>query len=203
MNKRIISILIFLSSLIILIYGIVIYTSRINTVPIFLLASPNKAEITVENKKIIGSQIIYLKPGTYDFKAFRDGFKSETIHVEVKKNKPLRIVFSLIPTTQEAIKELKSSSSKSAEIDKITTDKLVKEQKALEDANPIIKKLPIKNLIYSIGYRVDPNIPNSIIVEIDTIEGYRNAAINKIKEQGFDPSKLNIVFRNYANAFKE
>ena len=203
MNKRIISILIFLSSLIILTYGIVIYTSRINMVPIFLLVSPNKAEITVENKKIIGSQIIYLKPGTYDFKAFRDGFKSETIHVEVKKNKPLRIVFSLTPTTQEAIKELKSSSSKSAEIDKITTDKLVNEQKALEDANPIIKKLPIKNLIYSIGYRVDPNIPNGIIVEIDTIEGYRNAAINKIKEQGFDPSKLNIVFRNYANAFKE
>ena len=202
MNKRIISILIFLSSLIILTYGIVIYTSRINTVPIFLLASPNKAEITVENKKIIGSQIIYLKPGTYDFKAFRDGFKSETIHVEVKKNKPLRIVFSLIPITQEATKELKLS-SRGAEIDKITTDKLVKEQKALEDANPIIKKLPIKNLIYSIGYRVDPNIPNSIIVEIDTIEGYRNAAINKIKEQGFDPSKLNIVFRNYANAFKE
>ena len=202
MNKRIISILIFLSSLIILTYGIVIYTSRINTVPIFLLVSPNKAEITVENKKIIGSQIIYLKPGTYDFKAFRDGFKSETIHVEVKKNKPLRIVFSLIPITQEAIKELKSS-SRGAEIDKITTDKLVDEKKALEDANPIIKKLPIKNLIYSIGYRVDPNIPNGIIVEIDTIEGYRNAAINKIKEQGFDPSKLNIVFRNYANAFKE
>ena len=203
MNKRIISILIFLSSLIILTYGIVIYTSRINTVPIFLLVSPNKAEITVENKKIIGSQIIYLEPGIYDFKAFRDGFKSETVHIEVKKDKPLRIVFSLTPTTQEAIKELKSSSSKSAEIDKITTDKLVNEQKALEDANPIIKKLPIKNLIYSIGYRVDPNIPNGIIVEIDTIEGYRNAAINKIKEQGFDPSKLNIVFRNYANAFKE
>ena len=201
MNKRIISILLFLSSLIILTYGIVIYTSRINTVPVFLLVSPNKAEITVENKKIIGSQIIYLEPGIYDFKAFRDGFKSETVHIEVKKDKPLRIVFSLIPITQEAIKELKSS-SRGAEIDKIT-DKLVYEQKALEDANPIIKKLPIKNLIYSIGYRVDPNIPNGIIVEIDTIEGYRNAAINKIKEQGFDPSKLNIVFRNYANTFKE
>ena len=192
MNKRIISILLFLSSLIILTYGIVIYTSRINAVPVFLLVSPNKAEITVENKKIIGSQIIYLEPGIYDFKAFRDGFKSETVNIEV----------SLIPITQEAIKELKSS-SRGAEIDKITTDKLVDEQKALEDANPIIKKLPIKNLIYSIGYRVDPNIPNGIIVEIDTIEGYRNAAINKIKEQGFDPSKLNIVFRNYANAFKE
>ena len=202
MNKRIISMLLFLSSLIILTYGIVIYTSRINTVPVFLLVSPNKAEITVENKKIIGSQIIYLEPGIYDFKASRDGFKSETVHIEVKKDKPLRIVFSLIPITQEAIKELKSS-SRGAEIDKITTDKLVDEQKALEDANPIIKKLPIKNLIYSIGYRVDPNIPNGIIIEIDTIEGYRNAAINKIKEQGFDPSKLNIVFRNYANAFKE
>ena len=202
MNKRTISILLFLSSLIILTYGIVIYTSRINTVPVFLLVSPNKAEITVENKKIIGSQIIYLEPGIYDFKASRDGFKRETVHIEVKKDKPLRIVFSLIPITQEAIKELKSP-SRGAEIDKITTDKLVDEQKALEDANPIIKKLPIKNLIYSIGYRVDPNIPNGIIIEIDTIEGYRNAAINKIKEQGFDPSKLNIVFRNYANAFKE
>ena len=166
------------------------------------MTSPDKAEITTGNQKFIGSQVVYLKPGTYNFKALRSGFKDENINVEVKKGNPLRIIFALTPTTEKAIKELQSS-SKTSEIDRATTDRLANEQKKLEDANPIIKKLPIKNLIYSIGYKADPNHKNGVIVEIDTIEGYRNAAINKIKEQGFDPSKLNITFRNYASTFTE
>lgn len=202
MNKKVISVILILLSVSTLVYGIATYINRYNTTPVYLLASPDKAEITTGNQKFIGSQVIHLKPGTYNFKASRSGFKDEYINVEVKKGNPLRIIFALTPTTETAIKELQSS-SKTSEIDRATADRLANEQKKLEDANPIIKKLPIKNLIYSIGYKADPNRKNGVIVEIDTIEGYRNAAINKIKEQGFDPSKLNIVFRNYANAFKE
>lgn len=202
MNKKVISSILILLSASTLVYGAITYVNRYDTTPVYLLTSPDKAEITTGNQKFIGSQVAYLKPGTYNFKASRSGFKDENINVEVKKGNPLRIIFALTPTTEEAIKELQSS-SKTSEIDRATTDRLANEQKKLEDANPIIKKLPIKNLIYSIGYKADPNRKNGVIIEIDTIEGYRNAALNKIKEQGFDPSKLNITFRNYANTFTE
>jgi len=182
MNKKVISSILILLSASTLVYGAITYVNRYDTTPVYLLTSPDKAEITTGNQKFIGSQVVYLKPGTYNFKASRSGFKDENIDVEVKRGNPLRIIFALTPTTEEAIKELQSS-SKTSEIDRATTDRL---------AN-----------IYSIGYKADPNHKNGVIVEIDTIEGYRNAALNKIKEQGFDPSKLNITFRNYANTFTE
>ena len=95
------------------------------------------------------------------------------------------------------------SSTNAPKIDKITTEALEKEQTNLAEANPVIKKLPIKNFIYSIGYRADSSKENSIIVEIDAPKGYKNAAINEIRKAGFDPSKLNINFRDYANPFTE
>ena len=200
MNKKIISSILILLSASTLVYGAITYVNRYDTTPVYLLTSPDKAEITTDSQKFIGSQVVYLKPGTYNFKASRSGFKDENINILLIIF--LFIISALTPTTEEAIKELQSS-SKTSEIDRATTDRLANEQKKLEDANPIIKKLPIKNLIYSIGYKADPSHKNGVIVEIDTIEGYRNAALNKIKEQGFDPSKLNITFRNYANTFTE
>ncbi len=202
MNKQVIGILLFLSSVGVLLYGIIVYTTRANTTPVSLLISPDKAEIAFDNQKVTGSQVVHMKPGVYDFKASRNGFEDKTIRVEVKQGSPLKLVFALRPLTNEATKEAQSS-SKISEIDKTTTDRLASEQQELEKANPVIKKLPIKNLIYSIGYKMDPSRTNSVIVEIDAPEGYRNAAINKIKEQGFDPATLNITFRNYANTFTE
>ena len=198
MNKQTISKILFLS----LLYGIIVCTTRTNTIPVSLLISPDKAEIAFDNQKVTGSQVVHIKPGTYDFKASRSGFEDKTIRTEVKQGSPIKIVFSLKPLTQEASKEALSS-SKISEIDKTTTNRLANEQQTLEKTNPVIKKLPIKNLLYSIGYKMDPNKPNGVIIEIDAPEGYRNAAINKIKEQGFDPATLNITFRNYANTFTE
>ena len=139
MNKKVVSSILILLSASTLVYGVITYINRHDTTPVYLLTSPDKAEITTGNQKFIGSQVVYLKPGTYDFKASRSGFKDENINVEVKKDNPLRIIFALTPTTEKAIKELQSS-SKTSEIDRATTDRLANEQKKLEDANPIIKK---------------------------------------------------------------
>lgn len=202
MNKQTINKILFLSSVGVLLYGIIVCATRTNTTPVSLLISPDKAEIAFDNQKVTSSQVVHIKPGTYDFKASRSGFEDKTIRTEVKQGSPLKIVFSLKPLTQEASKEALSS-SKISEIDKTTTNRLANEQQTLEKTNPVIKKLPIKNLLYSIGYKMDPNKPNGVIIEIDAPEGYRNAAINKLKEQGFDPATLNITFRNYANTFTE
>lgn len=163
------------------------------------VVSPDETQIEFNNQKITGSRTVYLKPGEYSFKATRDGFRENTIQTTVR-DKPVRVVFALTPTGKVSKSEKSTNAPK---IDKITTEALEKEQTKLAEANPIIKKLPIKNFIYSIGYRADSSKENRIIVEIDAPKGYKNAAVNEIKRAGFDPSKLNINFRDYANPFTE
>ena len=172
---------------------------RAGKTAVSFVVSPDETQIEFNNQKITGSRTVYLKPGEYSFKATRDGFRENTIQTTVK-DKPVRVVFTLIPTGNVSKSEKSTNASK---IDKITTEALEKEQTKLAEANPIIKKLPIKNFIYSIGYRADSSKENGIIVEIDAPKGYKNAAINEIRKAGFDPSKLNINFRDYANPFTE
>ena len=100
MNKQTISKILFLSSVGVLLYGIIVYTTRTNTTPVSLLISPDKAEIAFDNQKVTGSQVVHIKPGTYDFKASRSGFEDKTIRTEVKQGSPIKIVFSLKPLTQ-------------------------------------------------------------------------------------------------------
>jgi len=172
---------------------------RAGKTAVSFVVSPDETQIEFNNQKITGSRTVYLKPGEYSFKATRDGFRENTIHTTIK-DKPIRIVFALAPTGKVSKSEKSTNASK---IDKITTEALEKEQTKLAEANPVIKKLPIKNFIYSIGYRADSSKENGIIVEIDAPKGYKNAAINEIRKAGFDPSKLNINFRDYANPFTE
>ena len=172
---------------------------RAGKTAVSFVVSPDEVQIEFNDQKITGSKTVYLKPGEYSFKATRDGFRENTIQTTVK-DKPVRVVFTLIPTGNVSKSEKSTNASK---IDKITTEALEKEQTKLAEANPVIKKLPIKNFIYSIGYRADSSKENSIIVEIDAPKGYKNAAVNEIKRAGFDPSKLNINFRDYANPFTE
>ena len=172
---------------------------RAGKTAVSFVVSPDETQIEFNNQKITGSRTVYLKPGEYSFKATRDGFRENTIHTTIK-DKPIRIVFALAPTGKVSKSEKSTNASK---IDKITTEALEKEQPKLAEANPVIKKLPIKNFIYSIGYRADSSKENGIIVEIDAPKGYKNAAINEIRKAGFDPSKLNINFRDYANPFTE
>lgn len=172
---------------------------RAGKTAVSFVVSPDETQIEFNNQKITGSKTIYLKPRTYSFKATRNGFREKIIQTTVR-DKPVRVVFTLTPTGKISKSEKSTNASK---IDKITTEALEKEQTKLAEANPIIKKLPIKNFIYSIGYRADSSKENGIIVEIDAPKGYKNAAVNEIRKAGFDPSKLNINFRDYANPFTE
>src|SRR5690606_12422556 len=75
--------------------------------------------------------------------------------------------------------------------------------KTFNDKNPIARHLPYKTFFYSIGYRMDPTDPsgNSIIIEIDAPEGYRQSALYRIRQLGYDPTDFTINFRDYENPF--
>ena len=56
-------------------------------------------------------------------------------------------------------------------------------------------------MLFTIGYRIDPNDQNKIIIEVDAAKGYRNQAIQHIRKLGFNPADFNIKIRNYTNPF--
>lgn len=202
MNKRLVTlILTVLVSISVLYFGYIFFT-RYGKTAVTILTSPDLAEISFgENRKITGSQTLYLSPGNYSFHATRPEFSSETVTTTVTKE-PTKLVFVLTPLTERARKEAEQSSYL-AEIDKAMADSLSKEQAGLEKKNPVIKKLPISNLIYSIGYKADNSRENGVIIEIQTSPGYRNSTLSVLKNNGFDPTQLNINFKDYDNPFME
>lgn len=192
-------ILLLLTTLAITCCLVFVLVSRHGKTAVTFLTSPDLTEITFNDQKLTGSQTIYLPPGDYTFTGRRTGFEDRVIKTTIS-TKPTKVLFSLTPITDEAKKE-SNNSSQLAAIDQAETENLNREQETLEADNPVIKNLPIKNLIYSIGYRRDPANEKKVIVEIDTSRGYRNSALQVIQQNSFDPTKLNINFKNYSNPF--
>jgi hypothetical protein len=69
---------------------------------------------------------------------------------------------------------------------------------------PIIDYLPVNGGTYSIsvGYSDESNV-DSFYLSIDAASGYRNAAVSKFYDLGFDPADYKIVFTDYVNPFEE
>ena len=64
--------------------------------------------------------------------------------------------------------------------------------------------LPYDSPLYTITYTKNPKDPNNlknVIVTISAYSGYRNAAVEKIYDFGFNPADYDINF-NYENPFK-
>lgn len=200
-KKKLITIILAVACIFVACYITFTVASRHGKTEVKLLVAPDKAQIEVAGQKITGSQTIYLNPGDYTFKASREGFEDNSVEKTIK-NDPVIISFVLTPLTEEANQEL-NRSTKLAEIDSATTKELSRERELLVAANPVIEKLPIKKMIYTIGYRADNSRENGVIIEVNALQGYRNAALNNLWREGFDPSGMKINFKDYANPFVE
>lgn len=65
--------------------------------------------------------------------------------------------------------------------------------------HPIINKLPVKDMYYSIGYLVDPDGSNFRITIHTQYASYRNRALKHLRELGEDPTTTTIVFNDFKN----
>ena len=166
-----------------------------------LSAFPDDSNITIdgENTKI-GTH--YLEPGTYKIEAEKEGYDnySKTLVLEETKQK---VVVILVPNSEEAFKFGRENEEEYLKVQAQGEVAAIETGKAFNQRNPIAKHLPYKTFFYSIGYRMDQSDPsgNSIIIEIDAIDGYRQSALYRIRQLGYDPTDFNINFRDYENPF--
>lgn len=191
----------------ILLVGLIVFISytimtRIGKEPVTVRLIPNDARLVINGEQI-REGTAYLKPGMYTFEASRDGFETVKRSVIVGKPNSAEIDVALTPISDSAIKWQNENKKLYFEYEGRAGVHASQKGEVFTAVNPITSRLPYDTLLYTIGYRADPSDTsgNSIIIEIDAMSGYRNAAIKKIRDFGFNPTNFKIIFRDYESPF--
>ncbi len=190
--------------LLLLITGIYISTltiSRQDKTLVTISIFPEDARVTM-NGEVVKPGKTYLSPGIYAVEATRDGFDNYSTVVTLEENEQT-VAISLNATTEEGREYIKENQAAYTKTYGAGQQAAAEIGKIFNDRNPIAKRLPYKTFVYSIGYRMDQTDPsgNSIILTIDASEGYKQAALYRIRQLGYDPTDFTINFRNYENPF--
>lgn len=181
--------------------GIYINTSRAGKIAVTVAVVPSDAHTTV-NGQSVSSGTVYLAPGKYSIKSSKDGFADYSSDQQIEANQAT-IVVSLTAQSDEAKKWADDHQSDYLANESLAGQAADTFSSDFRDKNPIVNVLPYDNYIFTIGYENDESDPtnNSVIITVDAPEGYRNAAIEQIRSLGYDPTNLNIKFRNYTDPF--
>lgn len=183
-------------------YGLYKQVVTAGTIPVTVAAAPGDASISVDGKQV-GTGTINLKPGKkYEVKATKDGFLPYNGTQFIDKSSD-KITVALQPDSEEAQKWVNEHQQQYIDVEAQAGAREDAAGKEFSDKNPITDDLPLETLIYTIGYKRDNTDPSgdSIILTIDAAPGYRNGAINAIRDLGYDPTKFKIEFYNYTNPF--
>jgi hypothetical protein len=188
----------------IVIIGITFYLalSRAGKEPVTIQLIPEDTILTIDGQQYRPGTA-YIQPGTHNIKAEREGFRTFESTITIGQPNNTEVDLALTPVSEEAIQWQKDNlnlylaqEGRSA----LRSNEIGQQRR---EQFPITAHLPFRNFIYSIGHRLK-NVDNpseGIIIEINAITGSREAAINKIRELGFDPTDYEINFNNYENPF--
>ncbi len=206
MDKRLITVLGLIAVFVlIIIFSVVNSIHPTGTFAVKVYLVPNDSKLVINNKTYSDGNTIYLKPGQYNLKTTKTGFKTDEQTKNVDSSADQIINIALYPESSDAkvwyqahqnlYKEFEGRAGKIAD------------QNGTDFANkyPIIKFLPIKDGIYTIGYKLDdPTKPDSgITVTIDAFNGYREPALQKLRDKGINIADYKIEFLNYKDPFNE
>lgn len=185
-------------------YSIYISLERAGKEPVSVYAIPSDATITANGQEI-SPGTSYLKAGTYEIEAKRGGFSSYKETITITSNNKTDIDIALYGVSEAAKEWEKKNEKLYLEREGRGGKRAAAYGEAFTNANPITKELPYKNVIFSIGYHLDPSDPTnqSIIIDIDAGPGYASGALQKIRDLGYDPSDFRINFKNITSPFSK
>ena len=188
--------------------GYFVYTtiSRSGKSPVTINAAPNDADITLGDTKLRPGTH-YLEPGNYHVKATKDGFAPYETDITLPEDatEPQIVSIALEPLSEEAQQYAIDNQEQYQTVEAAAGTEYHREGEEFIDKNPITADLPVSTMLYTIGYKLDPDDPSeqSIIIEIDAARGYRNAAVGELRDMGYNPTDFKINFREYKNPFNE
>ncbi len=206
MNKRLIVIFGLIAVFVfIIIIGVVNNIHPAGTVPVAVYLIPSDSKLVIDNKTYSSGKTIYLKPGQYSLETTKTGFKSDKQTLVINSNADQIINIALYPESVEATTWYQANQNLYKEFEGRAGK--IADQTGTDFANkyPVIKFLPIQDGIYTIGYKLDdPTKPDSgIKVTISAFQGYREPALQKLRDEGINIADYKIEFLNYKDPFNE
>lgn len=192
------------SLLVVMFIGFMTYilVSRGDKQPVEVYLIPSDTKLLVNGEQL-SEGTSYLKPGRYNIEASRSGFETQKQILIVGEPNTSTVDIALAGVSDSAKKWEEEHTQLYEGYEARGGSRAQQEGETFTADNPITSVIPFENFIYTIGYRADPDdaTGNSIIIEIETTEGYRNAAIDKIRELGYDPTNFKITFTDYESPF--
>lgn len=183
-------------------YSVYMSIQRAGKLAVELVVVPSDAKIEMNGQQV-NANGLYAAPGDYVFSASKEGFKKMETHIHIADGLPNTVTLPLEPESNEAKEWVSKNQDQYASLEGAAGKAANEQGEVVSEKNPVIQVLPYKNLLYTIGYKNDLSDPTgkSIIVTIDAISGYRNAAIRQLRELGHDPTQLKIEFTKYESPF--
>lgn len=181
-------------------FFLTIAISRIGKTKVNIELIPKDSSLYIDGKKF-GSGDNYLKTGKHTFEAKKSGFIDDKVVLQVD-NESLEIGLIPEPKSKEAIDWL----NKNPEI-QLNREGIGAKMSSLiggyiEENTPIINDLPYTDIKgpFTIDYGTEPSRLYGIFLEItDSTPLGREAAVSWIKNQGYDPTNIDIRFDDFEN----
>lgn len=201
-NAKIIGVVLGAVFLALIAYSIYIVVSRSGKEPVQVYILPSEATVTVDGQKL-SAGIEYLSAGTHEIQAKSEGFTDYKGTITIGQTNKESIDIALDPVSDAAKEWAKKNQKLYLDREGRSGERSRERGKEFYRLNPITKQLPITNVLYSIGYIVDQSDPsgNSIILQVQASQGYREAMLAKIRELGYDPTNFKINFKIYESPF--
>ncbi|OYW85275.1 hypothetical protein B7Z17_02580 [Candidatus Saccharibacteria bacterium 32-49-10] len=185
--------------------GYVIYTQVNNSGKqrVAIAVAPASALVEVDGK-VIKDKHVLLTLGKHSYRVSYNGFRTATGEIVVRDDGVTTpIVAGLIPETSDAKKLYEEIRGEYTAVEAVAGISAEENGALFAEKNPLTRQLPYTNMLFSIGYRLDPADPtgDSIIVTIDAPPVYRTEAVTQITNWGYNPVDYKINFINESNPF--
>lgn len=163
---------------------------------------PEDATILIDNKEV-SIDNIWLTPGEYEFTAEKEGFAPDRVSRVITQDTTVTLLPA--PTSDEAI-AWASQAEVQLQIEGLSGQKANERGVHISGQNPIIDQLPYVDIAgpfkIDYGYHGADNTATYLIIHKTTPNG-RQAALEWIRKQGYDPTQLDIRFTDFKNPLLE
>lgn len=188
---------------IVIVFSLFIAISRVGKTKVTITAIPEDSQVTI-NKQSSQTGDVYLTPGKYVFSAKKDGFLADTQTIDINGGSSI-VGLTPAPNSSQALKWLKDNPDIQRRREAIGGQNTDRVGQQATEITPIISLLPITNAQdqYSIDYGASKSRSGgSFILITSPFPDSRDKALQWIKDQGYDPTDLEIVYDNFSNPLK-
>lgn len=182
------------------VYFLILTLTRAGETSVLIRVVPDDAKVTINGKPVTPGAI-YVTPGRYTLMGFKNGFKTDTEIVQVGKDEVV-VGLTPIPESDEAKQWLADNPKVQLEREALGSANANRRGEEIAKSFPIVSILPYEDIYgpFQIDYGPSNTQPNGVLLVVsNSTPPGRAKALEWIRQQGQDPTDLEIRYTDFTN----